>query len=124
MCVFSVSGVNIERLIMNNIEECRDLPRSTATRLQKDPIRAAGGFNGTHILWLAFAFESVSRTRNIWLACHILWLAFAFESVSRTRNIWLACHILWLAFAFESVSRTRNIWLSHPVAGLHLRVRE
>lgn len=48
--------------ILDSIDECRDLPKTSYIYHSQQPAHAIGGLtsDGSAILWLGFAFESVS----------------------------------------------------------------
>ena len=52
----------MKAVLINSVPECRDLPQASPIYDQEQPAHAVGGLttDGSAILWLGLAFESVS----------------------------------------------------------------
>ena len=52
----------MKAVLINSVAECRDLPQASPIYDQEQPAHSVGGLtaDGSAILWLGMAFESVS----------------------------------------------------------------
>ena len=56
----------MKAVLINSVAECRDLPQASPIYDQEQPAHSVGGLtaDGSAILWLGMAFESVSYVYN------------------------------------------------------------